>query len=169
MKKLLSFLLIVILLLSLLGCNGKQVKDARYYVDGMKERGMPIAEVIDYTEQSDMNNLLGRPNQYTSKSSFIDEKMVVKEEKTGNTKLDKTIDDMDKRTIEMFGKETSGTIEVFTNKKDLETRKSYIERVSKGASFLNQYIFVKDNALMRIEYKLTPAEAEEYNKIFQEL
>ena len=42
----------------------------------------PIYEIITYTEKTDPNNLLGRPNQYTSKANFSDIRILTADDLT---------------------------------------------------------------------------------------
>ena len=91
----------------------------------MKEKNNNIGKIVVYNEETDLNNLLGRPNQYTSKIQFAD------------NRLDQSyVEENDAK---------GGTIEVFNSKKDLENRKSYIETVSASASVFAQYIYSKEN------------------------
>ena len=64
---------------------------------------------------------------------------------------------------------TGGTIEVFNNKADMEKRKNYVETLSSSASIFNQYIYANDYAILRLENELTPTQAQEYEKVFNEI
>ena len=46
--------------------------NAEVIVNKMKEKTSNIGKVVVYNEENDLNNLLGRPNQYTSKVTFED-------------------------------------------------------------------------------------------------
>lgn len=122
---------------------------AEEIINLMKEKNSNIGNVIVYNEETDLNNLLGRPNQYISKVQFAD------------NRLDQT-----------YVKENDakgGTIEVFNNKEDLESRKKYIESISSQASIFSQYIYSKGYALLRLESDLTPEQAKEYENLFYEI
>ena len=147
MKKIL-YLLSIGLMVSLLGCGSagavapaptmtaQPVLTAEGVSNSLKENGLPMANIVVLTEATDTNKLLGRPNQYTSKTSFEDTR--VTDSKVG------------------------GTVEVFANSQDTNTRKDYIESVTKGSPMLLQYIYSKGNVLVRIEKELTPSQAAEY-------
>lgn len=115
----------------------------------MKEKNNNIGKIVVYNEETDLNNLLGRPNQYTSKIQFAD------------NRLDQSyVEENDAK---------GGTIEVFKSKEDLENRKSYIETLSASASIFVQYIYSKGNALLRLDQEITPNQASEYERIFYEV
>ena len=102
--------------------------------------GLPVVNVINYTEETDENNLLGRPNSYTSKTSFADSR------------------------LEQFGSDPKGgTVEVFNNKADATSRNEYVSAFS--GSVFGMYIFQSDNVLLRISLELTSAQAEEYKTV----
>ncbi len=60
---------------------------------------------------------------------------------------------------------TGGTVEVFANETDLKNRKEYIEAAVKGMPILNQYMYVKGTALMRISREIKPSQAKEYEAV----
>src|SRR5665648_949177 len=60
--------------------------------DSFKNGGLPMTDIVVYTEETDTNKLMGRPNQYISKVNFMDSR--VTDSKKG------------------------GSIEVFSNAKD---------------------------------------------------
>jgi len=100
-----------------------------------------ITNIEIVTAENDTNHFLGRPNQYTEKICWND----------GRIKDSQTV----------------SSIELFNNKEDAATRKAYIEHVTKAMPVLTQYLIQKDNILLRIESGLTPAQSEEYIKIFK--
>lgn len=61
--------------------NSKQNKTnqsqltAEEITNKLKEKGLNIGKIVVYTEETDLNNLLGRPNQYTSKTIFEDTRL----------------------------------------------------------------------------------------------
>lgn len=123
----------------------------------LKEKGLNIGKIVVYTQETDLNNLLGRPNQYISKIIFEDVRL--EQVNTNNEFL----------TEEERNEPTGGTIEVFNNKTDMEKRKSYIETISNSASMFNQYIYANDYAILRLENELTPTQAQEYERVFNEI
>ena len=110
----------------------------------------PIYEIVTYTEKTDPNNLLGRPNQYTSKANFSDIRIL-------------TTDDLIDHNI------IGGTVEVFNNTEDLQKRKSYIESITSSASVFAEYSYSKYNVLLRLDKKLTSEQAKEYEEIFYKI
>ena len=120
---------------------------AEQLVTKMQEAGLPIDGVIVYDEKTDPNKLLGRPNQYPSKTNFAD------------TRLDQTDPE----------NPNGGTIEVFNNSSDLEKRKKHNEMVMEQYPVFTEYLFVHDNYIIRLSYDLTKDQAEEYKKIFMSI
>lgn len=122
---------------------------AEEIVNALKEKNENIGKIVVYTADTDTNKLLGRPNQYTSKVNFADNRI-----------SQEFVDENDAK---------GGTIEVFANKKDMENRKEYIESISSSASMFVQYIYSKGNVLLRLEKDLTPEQAKEYEDAFNEI
>ena len=130
--------------------NSKNEKfTAEEIINKMKEKSSNIGKVVVYTEETDSNKLLGRPNQYTSKIQFADNR----------------VDQSHAEENDAIG----GTIEVFNSKEDMEKRKNYIETISSSASFFTQYIYAKDYAILRLESDITPEQAKEYENLFYEV
>ena len=94
---------------------------------------------------------------YTSKIIFED------------TRLEQVNANNEFLTEEERDEPTGGTVEVFNNKEDMEKRKNYIESLSSSASIFNQYIYSNDCVLLRLEHDLTPTQAQEYEKAFNEV
>lgn len=115
----------------------------------LKNNNNNIGKIVVYTEETDSNNLLGRPNQYTSKVNFADNRISQEYVEENDAK--------------------GGTIEVFNNKTDMKKRKEYIEQISNSSSMFAQYIYSKGNVLLRLEKDLTPEQAQEYEKIFNQI
>ena len=139
MKKII-YLLSILLVVSLLGCGTPTASTPAITAEGicnsLKASGLPMDNTVVYTEETDTNKLLGRPNQYTSKTSFKDTRS--EDSRAG------------------------GTIEVFSNQKDAKSRKDYIESVTKDTPLSLQYMYLKENVLLRIDHDLTPSQAAEY-------
>jgi hypothetical protein len=110
-----------------------------------KDAGLPVLDEIKYTEETDPNNLLGRPNQYIGKINFSDARIKEKAPKQSNS------------------------IEVFKTAEDLEKRKSYTEGLSKQGGIFLQYIYTHKNVLLRLDHKLLPKDATEYEAILKSL
>lgn len=114
----------------------------------LKEAGLPIDNIIVYTEDDDPNELLGRPNQYISKVNFAD------------TTVEQGNDE---------GNPVGGSVETFNNADDLNARKEYCEQISKKISAFSQYYYVNGNYLLRIDHDVTPSNAKKYESAFAEL
>lgn len=110
-----------------------------------KEASLPVIDEVKYTEETDTNNLLGRPNQYIGKINFSDKRTKAKTIKQGNS------------------------IEVFKTAEDLERRKTYIEGFSKQGGVFLQYIYTHKNVLLRLDHQLLPKEAAEYETALKSL
>ena len=149
MKKIISLLCIVLLTAGLVGCgisssSAKAKLTAQSVVDKLKEKESAHMNNIEVTTaDNDKNKLLGRPNQYTEKINWKD-----------NRSKDSQMD---------------CSVEVFKNKEDAIARKTYIESIIKATPMFTQYIEQKDNILLRVDGVLTPTQADEYIKIFKAL
>lgn len=113
---------------------------AEEFVNKIFEAGFPIKNIIVYTEETDPNNLLGRPNGYISKANFADDRC----------------EQYDETSPE------GGNFEVFNNVEDCTDRKEYIESVYKANPILSKYMYQFDNVLFRLSRELTPSQAAEY-------
>src|SRR5918996_5287478 len=51
-----------------------KVPTAREFVAGLKQRGLPVGKVVCYTDESDPNELLGRPGGYIEKCDWADKR-----------------------------------------------------------------------------------------------
>lgn len=116
-------------------------------VQKFKDSGINILKLIIYTEETDPNNQLGRPNQYIAKANWAD------------------------ASVEQSNPEgmIGGTIEVFTNENDLNHRKTYIEEITKNMPMVNQYIYENGLYLLRLDKELTPTQAKKYQEVFMKL
>ncbi|WP_435841444.1 hypothetical protein [Streptomyces gardneri] len=107
-------------------------------------RSWPSPRVLSgvVTEDNDPNNLLGRPNQYTSKITFTDSRI-----KAGD------VTGADPGRVEL-----GGAIEVFTTAADAQARADYIQKVTKGMPMLVEYDYVSGPVLLRVSRYLTPTQ-----------
>ncbi len=119
--------------------------NAATVIKGFKDANFPVIDEIQYTEETDTNNLLGRPGQYIDKINFSDKRTIGKAQKQGNS------------------------IEVFKTKEDLERRKNYTETISRSGSIFLQYIYSHKNILLRLDHQLLPKDAAEYERILKTL
>ena len=124
-----------------LGGNQKKI-DASAIVQKFVESGFPIENIVAYNEQTDPNNLLGKPKSYTSKVSFADSR------------------------VEQIGSDPEGgTVEVFNNKTDATARNEYVSSFS--GTIFGSYVYQVDNIVARFSYKLTQEAADQYNAILK--
>lgn len=100
----------------------------------------PNAAVV--TEQNDTNQLMGRPNQYTSKVFFYD--------------LRHPKGDAD---------ENENTVEVFANAEDAKARQDYVASVTKGVPMATQYQILRGPVLVRLDKALLPSEVDQYREV----
>ena len=147
MKKILSLLCVILLMVGLVGCGSSTNKaklTAQSISDKLKEKeNSYMTSITVTTAENDENKLLGRPNQYTEKINWVD-----------NRSKDSQVD---------------CSIELFNNMEDATARKTYLESISKSMPMFTQYIEQKDNVLLRIDGALTPIQSNEYIKIFKAL
>lgn len=111
------------------------------------EAGLPITETIYYTEETDPNELLGRPNQYIAKVNWTDERISSWQD----------------------GVQAGGSIELFLNPTDMQARKDYLELVTQIMSTLVEYAYSNGNVLLRLSHSLTPTQAQEYETILMSI
>ena len=139
--------------------NISKIFTAEDVVLKLKSQNPNIGTYIVYNENTDMNNLLGRPNQYTSKVTFED----IRLEQTN-----KTLDPEYFSEAEI-NEPIGGTIEVFNNAEDMQKRKTYIESVTSSISAFAEYSYSNEYILLRINKELTPSQAKEYEDILKEI
>lgn len=113
------------------------------------DAGYPIGEVEDYTAESDLNHLLGRPGAYTSKTTFADSRL---------------------KQITLFeAPPLGGTFEVFDNEADAQNRISYLHQIVGTSGPFFQYEYSYKNVYFRIEGALTPQQALQYEQAFNDI
>jgi hypothetical protein len=120
-------------------------------LQALKDKGLPIGESEAYTAKNDPNELLGRPNQYSSKVNFKDTRL--------KTDL----------IARGFDVQNGGSIEVFENQEDAIARKKYLETVQKGFSPFSEYSYREGNVLLRLSHRLTPEQAAEYKEALKSI
>lgn len=155
-SRLALFFSAIIILVSFAGCSQSSTskksnsataktiakpKTAQSVLDELKKKESAyMTDITVVTAENDENKLLGRPNQYT-------EKITWKDSRSKDSQVD-------------------CSIELFKNKEDATSRKTYLEKVIKSIPVFTQYIAQKDNVLLRIDGVLTPVQAKEYIDIF---
>jgi hypothetical protein len=126
---------------------------AAQVVDGLKAAGLPITKVTVYTAETDPNDLLGRPNGYTSKAAFSD----------GRLKGD------DVRGVEEGSVTLGGGVEVFATEAEARKRMQYIQSVLEAMEMLGtEYDYVEGPVLLRLSQLLTPEQAKQYARALAE-
>jgi len=102
---------------------------------------------VVFTPATDPNDLLGRPNGYTSKASFND------------TRIDpETLGGLDEGDVD-FG----GSVEVFASEDAARKRMDYIQAVlGSDSPFGAEYDYVRGGVLLRVTGTLTPDQAAAY-------
>lgn len=108
---------------------------------------LPITGTATVTAASDPNHLLGRPNGYSSKVTFID------------TRIDKSsVADTEAGSVDL-----GGAIECYDNPADAARRAAYIQQVEKAYPMVGtEYTYVVGPAVIRISSALTPKQAAAY-------
>lgn len=123
-------------------------------IQAFKDAGLPVGKVVVHTSASDPNKLLGRPDGYIASAHFED----------NNVEQDMPIDGEDALP-------KGGSIEVWKTPEEAQARKNYIEEVVKQMNMpaLKQYMYLKDEVLLRLEYDIIPEQADKYNQVLQSL
>ncbi|MER6175729.1 hypothetical protein [Streptosporangium sp. NPDC001681] len=135
------------LLFTLTACGGPTTDlDAAGVVKAITEQGLPVTLTVTYTADTDPNKLLGRPNGYTSKASFTDQRVdasKVASGKEGDVGL-------------------GGSVEVFEDAEQAEQRADYIQGIGEKLPVLGEYDYVAGPVLLRVSKELTPQQAEAF-------
>jgi len=108
---------------------------------------LPITGTATVTAASDPSHLLGRPNGYSSKVTFID------------TRVDKSsVADPEAGSVDL-----GGAIECYDNPADAARRAAYIQQVEKAYPLVGtEYTYLVGSAVIRISSALTPTQAAAY-------
>ena len=117
----------------------------------LKDRDLPIGKSVSYTAKNDPNDLLGRPNQYTSKVMFED------------TRLNPD------PVADKFDVQNGGSIEVFKDEDDARARAKYLKELTKSFSPFAEYSYREGTVLLRLSHRLTPKQATEYEDALKDL
>lgn len=135
-------IIFITLLLILISSNAMAFNElkAGNIVNELKNE-LPMTNIQFFTAENDTNELLGRPSQYIGKASWKDSRF----------------------------EDAGGTVEVFKNNKDLKNRKEYLESVFEEYPIFVQYMYVHENAILRVDKSLTPAQAEKYKTNLENL
>jgi hypothetical protein len=125
-----------------IGCSEtpSAVVSASSVTEALKANALPIGAITVLDSATDSNKLLGRPNQYTSKTAFVDTRYLSSDET----------------------QQPENTIEVFANVEDATARQNYIAAVTKGVPMFTQYMFREGRILLRLQKDLLPEQAAQY-------
>lgn len=110
-----------------------------------QEAGLPIGVYVAFTDETDPNELLGRPGSYIAKINFVDARL-------------------SSSTVANFT--NGGSIEIFFDQAGAEARKNTIDTLALTVSLAIEYSLVEGRVLLRLSSSLTPAQAEEYKQVF---
>lgn len=105
-----------------------------------------VSLVKDYTAADDVNQLLGRPGGYTSKTAFRDSRIPA--DKTPGSAPDDVL--------------VGGSVEVFGSDADAKGRMDYITQIGKRMPAAVEYDYVVGPVLVRVSRVLTPEQAQQY-------
>ena len=122
-----------------------KTKTAAQVVDGLRAAGLPIGAVEVYDSSNDPNTLLGRPGQYTGKSSFADTRV----------------------GTEVNGVDGGGDVETFDDEATLTKRFDYLKAFADKPPLGGWYQYKAGNAILRVPFALTPEQAKQYDAAFQ--
>lgn len=116
-------------------------RDAAALVETLT-RSVPSARAgVVLTPETDPNQLLGRPDSYTSKAEFVDAR-------AGAT-------------------DAPGSVEVFPSAALAETRRDHVRSIAQNLPAATEYDFVVGTVLVRVPGTLTPQQAVEYQTAVQ--
>lgn len=113
----------------------------------LTDAGLPLSNIAVTSENTDPNDLLGRPNGYIARASF--------ELPDG---------DMD---AEQYDMDRGGAIEVWPTEEAARRRSTYLLELDKAAPILgNEYNYVRGPVLLRITGKVKPSVAAQFEAAF---
>lgn len=118
----------------------QSLKTATEIANALKAKIPQITKVTTVTEETDVNNMIGRPGQYTSAAWITDNRG-----KPGETGVD-----------------GGAVVETFETAEDMNARAKYIADVSKGIGILAEYHYMTGTSLVRVSGKLTPTQSKAY-------
>jgi hypothetical protein len=120
-------------------------KDAAAVVAWLKAHDVPVAVTTIYDENTDPNNLLGRPGGYSSKAAFQDARVPA-----------------DKYGSEADDPNRGGSVEVFAAQKDAVTRARDVQGKLKTFGLGTEYDYVVGGVLVRVTGTVAPTQAASY-------
>ncbi|GKQ35181.1 hypothetical protein [Streptomyces sp. A012304] len=123
--------------------------DAQQVVTALTKAITSTKAATVYTAATDPNQLLGRPNGYTSKADFTDSR--------AKPKLDDEV-------------QNGGSVEIYSDPADAQDRAKYIaDTLDKMKIFGTEYHYLNGGILLRVSGALTPDQAAEYEAALKQL
>lgn len=126
-----------------------ELASAEAIVLALQARGLPIGDVEVYDEETDPNELLGRPGGYEAKANFADSTL----EPEGAP----------------VGVENGGSVEIYMDEASAERRQAYLEVLGEEIPLIVEYDQRVDSILLRLSNRLTPDEAAVYGDTLAEI
>jgi hypothetical protein len=125
--------------------------------NGIKSKVSSVEKVVTLTEATDVNNLLGRPNGYTSAAVLYD--------KVANGADGIKCDDP-KVAYSGPGVQCGATVEVWASENAAKARAAYIQNIGKSHPAMVEYDYLRGNTLLRVTGAMKPSAARQYNNAF---
>ncbi|SEB28873.1 hypothetical protein SAMN04489745_3186 [Arthrobacter woluwensis] len=116
------------------------MKTATEIANALKAKVPQVTKVTTVTEANDVNNMIGRPGQYSSAAWIADSRG-----KAGETGVD-----------------GGAVVETFETAADRDARAKYIADVTKGVGALSEYHYMTGTSLVRVSGQLPPSQAKAY-------
>ena len=147
---------------------------ARQFIEGFKQRGLPVGKVVCYNDENDPNDLLGRPGGYVEKCDWADKREQPPSEPTtaqGKLCSDPDIDPLDKELCENTPKEEvdliGGSIETYEEPEGAASRAEEL-RAFEGGILSTGYTFTPKEGkwVLRVDQELTKSQAQAYLDAF---
>lgn len=110
----------------------------------LQAAGLPIAETVVYTADTDPNHLLGRPHQYLAKANWHDTRLPAPKNPAAPEVSD------------------GGGLEIYADAGGAAARGAYIAGIGKSMAALAEYDYLYGPILLRLSKDLTPAQAAAY-------
>jgi hypothetical protein len=112
----------------------------------------PISGWTDYTTETDVNHLLGRPHQYIAKLSWHDTRITTEPAQPNALAVD-----------------DGGGVEIFASTTDRAARLSELQRLAASPLFAEYDYSIGQFLILRVSHKLTPDQAEGYQRALSSL
>ncbi|GAB2468576.1 hypothetical protein GCM10027187_40970 [Streptosporangium sandarakinum] len=142
------------LVAAITSCGGASTDlDAAGVIKALTDKGLPVSLTVTYTANDDPNKLLGRPNGYTSKASFTDQRVDASK-----------LVGVDKGDVQL-----GGSVEVFDDADQAEQRADYIQQIGKKMPALGEYDYVAGPVLVRVSKELPPDQAKAFDTALGEI